>query len=115
MVNPASSEASAEETAPALEESIWDILDEQRETANKVVSATKTEQKISDTPAVVAVISAPEIEARGYRSVAEAVRARQHRPQDGAAPAPADQLDGPMITRAKRCKRRLGGHPPILP
>ena len=74
---PASDEASAEPVPDAaiVEESIWDILDEQRDTSNKVVAATKTEQKLSDTPAVVAVISAPEIEARGYRSVAEAVRA----------------------------------------
>jgi outer membrane receptor for ferrienterochelin and colicins len=67
----ATSQPASDESAS---ESIWDILDEQRETSNTIVSATKTEQKLSDTPAVVAVIGAPEIETRGYRSVAEAVR-----------------------------------------
>jgi outer membrane receptor for ferrienterochelin and colicins len=39
-----------------------------------VVSPTKERQKISEAPAVIAVITAEEIEVKGYRTVAEALR-----------------------------------------
>lgn len=74
FVHPASSNATAD--ADYLEESdIWAILDEQREASTVVVSATKVEQKISDTPAAVVVVTQQDLISRGYRSVGEAVRA----------------------------------------
>jgi outer membrane receptor for ferrienterochelin and colicins len=70
-------EAASSSTADALpdEPDIWAILDEQREASDKVVSATKIEQRLSDTPAAVAVVTGAELMARGYRSVAEGIRA----------------------------------------
>ncbi len=53
---------------------IWDILDEQREASKSIVSATKSAQLLDDAPAVISVITSYDIEARGYRSVAEAVQ-----------------------------------------
>lgn len=67
--------SSLESVAPAEDSDIWAILDEQRDASNVVVSATKVEQRISETPAAVVVVTQQEILARGYRSVGEAVRA----------------------------------------
>ncbi len=70
----APAEPPPEPAAAAAEPDIWSILDEQREASETVVAVTKTAQTLAETPASVSVISAAEIEARGYRSVAEAVR-----------------------------------------
>ena len=59
--------AKAEDLADLSEMSLEELLN------ISVVSATKKEQKLSDAPAIISVITSQQIKQRGYRTVAEAI------------------------------------------
>jgi iron complex outermembrane receptor protein len=62
-------------TAEELDVEVRDFEDlDLEDLLNVVVSATKTEQRVEEAPAVITVLSAAEIRAWGYDSVAEALR-----------------------------------------
>lgn len=63
--------AGAQESEPDLIEAMADL---ESQLTGIVVSSTKVAQKASKTPAVVTVVSADEIQARGYTSLADILR-----------------------------------------
>ncbi len=74
----ASTPAAAESEPPPVTTqsgNLWSFLSQEREAAEVFSSATKTQLKLTETPAIVSVITAAMMQDRGYRSVGEALRA----------------------------------------
>src|SRR5437660_871094 len=62
-------------TPPPAQSSELELFSLESQMEQSVSTSTKTEQRAAQTPAVVTVVTADEIQARGYSSLADVLRA----------------------------------------